>query len=343
VHRRDLPWRAKLGEAADPYRVWLSEIMLQQTTVAAVGPYYRAFLKRWPTVKRLAAASLDDVLGAWAGLGYYSRARNMHRAAKLVAGEIGGVFPKSAAELRKLPGIGAYTAAAIAAIAYGERVAAMDANAERVIARLFAVEEPLPRVKERLAALAEPLVPETRAGDFAQALMDLGSGICLPKKPKCDACPLAAFCDGSVRGIAESLPRKAPKAARPLKRGAAFVAFDASGSVYLERRPPDGLLGAMLQPPLGAWRADFPNHREAMKEVPFNGAWRKQAGLVRHGFTHFELEMEVYVATFRARPNGEGMWLNAKDLKTAALPTVMRKVIACANQTETLPLLLDAE
>ena len=343
VHKRDLPWRARGGEAADPYRVWLSEIMLQQTTVAAVGPYYRAFLKRWPTVKRLATASLDDVLGAWAGLGYYSRARNLHRAAKLVADEMGGEFPASAAELCKLPGIGSYTAAAIAAIAYGERVAAMDANAERVIARLFAVEEPLPKVKERLAALAEPLVPEGRAGDFAQALMDLGSGICVSKKPVCDVCPIASSCEGRRRGVAETLPRKAPKAARPLKRGAAFVALDRSGAVYLVRRPENGLLGGMLQPPLGEWRTEFPERDLALVEAPFSAAWRKQTGIVRHGFTHFELEMEVYVAIFRARPNGEGIWLSAKELKTAALPTVMRKVIARANETASLPLLLDPE
>jgi A/G-specific adenine glycosylase len=212
-----------------------------------------------------------------------------------------------------------------------------------VIARLFAVQEPLPKAKEKLAGLAEPLVPEGRAGDFAQALMDLGSSICVSKKPQCGACPIAQFCEGRRLGIAETLPRKAPKAARPLKRGAAFVAFDRDGSIYLERRPANGLLGAMLQPPLGEWRADFPKREDARQEAPFSGAWKKQPAIVRHGFTHFELEMEVYVATFRSRPNGEGMWLTPKDLKTAALPTVMRKVIACASETETLPLLLDAE
>ena len=276
VHRRELPWRAAPGERADPYRVWLSEIMLQQTTVAAVGPYYRAFLARWPDVNRLAAASQDEVLGAWAGLGYYSRARNLHRAARAVAQEFGGSFPETAATLRKLPGIGAYTAAAIGAIAFGERVAAMDANAERVIARLFAVEEPLPKAKAKLAALAAPLVPESRAGDFAQALMDLGSGICLPKRPLCADCPLASSCQGRKRGIAESLPRKAAKRARPLKRGAAFVAFDSHGAVYLVKRPEKGLLGAMLQPPLGEWRANFPHRETAHSEAPFAGAWRKK-------------------------------------------------------------------
>jgi A/G-specific adenine glycosylase len=330
LNRRDLPWRAKPGEVCDPYRVWLSEIMLQQTTVAAVAPYYIVFLDRWPDVTRLAVASQDEVLGAWAGLGYYSRARNLHRAAKTIVEECGGSFPKTLEALRKLPGIGSYTAAAIAAIAFGERAAAMDANAERVIARLFAVEEPLPKAKAKLAALAGPLVPETRPGDFAQALMDLGSGICLPKKPLCAACPLAAQCEARRLGIAETLPRKAAKAARPLKRGAAFVAFDAHGAVYLVRRPEKGLLGAMLQPPLGEWRETFPKSKIALTQAPFTGDWRKQPGFVRHGFTHFELEVEVYVAQFRARPNGEGMWLAPKELAGAALPTVMRKIIAHA-------------
>jgi A/G-specific adenine glycosylase len=330
IHRRELPWRAKQGEACDPYRVWLSEIMLQQTTVAAVTPYYRGFLERWPSVAALAAASQDEVLGAWAGLGYYSRARNLHRAAQVVTQEHGGVFPATAEALRKLPGIGPYTAGAIAAIAYGECVAAMDANAERVIARLAAEEEALPKSRRRLAVLAAPLVPEQRAGDFAQALMDLGATICVPKRPLCGACPLTGHCIGRARGIAEQLPRKAPERARPLKRGAAFVALDGSGAVYLVRRPEKGLLGGMLQPPLGAWIEAFPEPKRALEEAPFHGEWIKQAGMVRHGFTHFQLEMEVYVARFGLRPNGEGLWLSGNELKGAALPTVMRKVIAHA-------------
>ena len=337
VHRRDLPWRAKPGQAGDPYRVWLSEIMLQQTTVAAVGSYYRAFLWRWPDVGRLAAASQDEVLGAWAGLGYYSRARNLHRAARIVATELGGTFPNNAAALRKLPGVGAYTAAAIAAIAFGERVAAMDANAMRVMARLFAVEEPLPQARAKLAALAAPLVPKDRPGDFAQALMDLGSSLCVPRRPSCGECPLAAYCQARSLGIAETLPRRAAKRVRPLKRGAAFVALDLSGAVYLVRRPEKGLLGAMLQPPLGAWRAEFPDRKTALAEAPFNGRWSKKPGFVRHGFTHFELETEVYVARFQTRPNGEGMWLKREEVRAAALPTVMRKLIQHALD-ETAPL-----
>jgi A/G-specific adenine glycosylase len=328
--RRELPWRDKPGRASDPYRVWLSEVMLQQTTVAAVIPYYRDFLKRWPNVRAMAAASLDDVLGAWAGLGYYSRARNLHRTAQIVAKEHGGVFPAAAAALRKLPGIGAYTSAAIAAIAFGEPVAALDANGERVISRMFAIKEPLPKSRTELRELAQQMVPRDRAGDFTQALMDLGSAVCKPRSPDCPACPLSRRCRAFELGIAEKLPRKAAKAARPLKRGAAFVALDDAGAIYLEKRPENGLLGAMLQPPLTKWQRIFPRLAQAIEVAPFTGKWSKREGVVRHGFTHFELEMEVYVARFKSRPNGEGRWYMPDELPRVALPTVMRKVISHA-------------
>ena len=330
VNRRELPWRAKPGKASDPYRVWLSEIMLQQTTVAAVIPYYRAFLKRWPNVCALAEASLDDVLGAWAGLGYYSRARNLHRAARIIANQLGGKFRATATELRKLPGIGTYTSAAIAAIAFDEPVAALDANGERVMSRLFAIKEPLPKSRARLRMLAQQVVPHDRPGDFAQALMDLGSVVCTLRTPRCGTCPLARRCRAFALGIAEKLPRKMAKATRPLKRGAAFVALDASGAIYLEKRPENGLLGAMLQPPLSKWQKMFPRAARAIEVAPFTGKWSKRAGIVRHGFTHFELEMEVYVARFKSRPNGEGRWYTPGELPAAALPTVMRKVISHA-------------
>lgn len=328
VHRRALPWRAKRGKRADPYHVWLSEIMLQQTTVQVVGRYYREFLKRWPTVRHLAAAPLDDVLGAWAGLGYYARARNLHKAAKLVAGELDGRFPEAAEGLLKLPGIGAYTAGAIAAIAFDAREAAVDANAERVIARLFAVDEPMPKAKRRLRALAQDLVPERRAGDFAQALMDLGATICSPNKPDCGACPWMRACEGRKRGIAEQLPVKAAQRARPLKRGAAFVVTDARGAVLLMKRPETGLLGGMLEPPMGPWADALPSKKEALLQAPFPADWTKRAGIVRHGFTHFELEIEVYVAEVARRPRTRGAWFGRDRLAGAALPTVMRKVVA---------------
>jgi len=328
IHRRDLPWRAKAGQTADPYRVWLSEIMLQQTTVQAVAGYYRKFIARWPRVGALAKAPRDEVLAAWAGLGYYARARNLHAAARIVAEEMDGKFPATAEELRKLPGVGAYTAAAVAAIAFGAREAAMDANAERVVARQFAVDEPLTGAKVKLLALGKSLVPETRAGDFAQALMDLGAGICTVKRPACGDCPWSEECEGKKRGIAESLPVKAPKRARPLKCGAAFVARDKSGAVLLVERPEKGLLGGMLQPPLGPWGPKFPSTKEALEQAPFRAAWKKRPGFVRHTFTHFELEIEVWAADVASRPKFQGAWI--VDFSNAALPTVMRKIVVHA-------------
>ena len=326
VHRRVLPWRAPAGKRTDPYRVWLSEIMLQQTTVQAVAAYYRKFLKAWPDVKALAAASQDDVLAAWAGLGYYARARNLHATARRVADEMEGEFPTTAEGLRGLPGIGAYTAGAIAAIAHDERRAAMDANAERVIARLYAVETPMPKAKKQLHALCQALVPE-RAGDFAQALMDLGAGVCTPKRPACANCPWFEACQGRARGIQESLPVKAPGITRPLKRGAAFVACDRTGAVLLVKRPDKGLLASMLQPPLGPWEEDFPSRDRALAQAPFDAVWKKRPGIVRHGFTHFELETEVYVARLARRPRFHGQWVPAEGLRAVALPTVMRKIV----------------
>jgi A/G-specific adenine glycosylase len=325
VHRRTLPWRAPAGRKADPYRVWLSEIMLQQTTVQAVGAYYVKFLKVWPTVWALADAAQDDVLTAWAGLGYYARARNLHAAAKVVAGEFDGKFPRTFEGLRALPGVGDYTAGAIAAIAYDLPHAAMDANAERVIARVFAIEEPLPKSKPAMRAALQALVPERRAGDFAQALMDLGSAICTPKRPACLSCPWLDGCEARRRGIQEELPVKAPKMVRPLKRGAAFVARDAGGAVLLVKRPEKGLLGNMMQPPLGPWSEEFPSRDAAMKQVPFRANWKKRVGIVRHGFTHFELEIEVYSAQVVKRPKTEGRWVD--DLSGTALPTVMKKIV----------------
>jgi len=331
VHRRVLPWRAAKGKKADPYRVWLSEIMLQQTTVQAVGVYYRKFLTRWPNMAALARAKTDDVMAAWAGLGYYARARNLHAAAKIVAGR-GGKFPLTAESLRELPGIGSYTAAAIAAIAYDERQAAMDSNTERVIARLFAVKTPLPKGKIELRDHAQELVP-VRAGDFAQALMDLGSAICTPKKPACGNCPLERECEARRMGIQEMLPVKAPKMLRPMRRGAAFVVQDKSGAVLLERRPTKGLLGGMLQPPLGPWTKDFPSVTRAKTQAPFSAAWKKQIGIVRHGFTHFELEIEIYAAQLPARPAYPGLWVPVSKLGLVALPTAMRKILDAALQT----------
>jgi A/G-specific adenine glycosylase len=336
ANRRTLPWRAPAGARPDPYRVWLSEIMLQQTTVVAVAEYFRKFVDRWPTVEALATAPLDDVLGAWAGLGYYARARNLHRAAQILADA--GRFPQTAEELRKLPGIGEYTAGAISAIAFDACEPAVDANAERVIARLFAIETPLPQAKPELRAQGRAIMSQARAGDFVQALMDLGAMICVPRSPLCARCPLSGECRGRATGIADALPYKPAKPARPLKRGAAYVARDQDGAVLLRKRPENGLLGGMLEPPLGPWTEEFPSQVDVMAAAPFCADWRKRAGAVRHGFTHFELEIEVYAAELDRRPRHEGaLWIARENLGEAALPTVMRKIVAHAFDSD-LPL-----
>ncbi len=326
-HRRVLPWRALPGQVPDPYHVWLSEIMLQQTTVQAVGKYYRKFLERWPRVQDLAAAPQEDVLAAWAGLGYYARARNLHAAAKMVSEELGGVFPRSIESLRQIPGIGPYTAGAIAAIAFDVKAAAVDANAERVIARYFAVQEILAQAKPKLKELTENLLPEKRAGDFAQALMDLGSSICTVKRPACGNCPWADECAARKLNIAETLPMRGAKAARPLRRGAAFVVQDKAGAVLLLKRHDKGLLGGMREPPQGPWGDAFPTPKETQLQAPFTADWRKHGGIVRHVFTHFELEIVVYSAVVQKRPTLPGDIIWTRDLKNAALPTVMRKII----------------
>ena len=333
--RRDLPWRAGPGRKPDPYRVWLSEIMLQQTTVKAVIPYYHEFLRRWPSVEALAGASLDEILAAWAGLGYYSRARNLVRCARAVVAEHGGEFPGSEQALRALPGIGPYTAAAIAAIAFGEPATAVDGNVERVVARLFAVTQPLPAAKPELRRLAQRLTPVRRAGDHAQALMDLGATICTPKRPSCLMCPIARSCSARAQGIEAHLPMRAAKPERPLRRAVAFLALRADGRVLLRQRPEAGLLGGMLEVPSTDWAGALPPVEAALREVPALGDWRATPGVVTHTFTHFRLEALVYRAHVPAKVGlttwadaPRCQWVPRRDLDRAALPSVMRKIIA---------------
>ncbi|MFH1346064.1 MAG: A/G-specific adenine glycosylase [Pseudomonadota bacterium] len=341
-HRRSLSWRPPAGERADPYRVWLSEIMLQQTGVKTVGPYFEKFLARWPTVAALGRASLDDVLRMWAGLGYYSRARNLHACAVAVLRDHGGAFPDTEEGLRSLPGIGLYTAAAIAAIAFGRRTMPVDGNIERVVSRLFAVEQPLPQAKPLIQQLAATLLDAgdeksrageegSRAGDSAQALMDLGSSICTPKKPACALCPLNDDCVARARGEQEVYPRKAPKKTGALRRGAAFV-VTRGDQLLVRSRPEKGLLGGMTEVPGSDWVA-AQDDRAALQQAPaLKGVarWHRKAGVVTHVFTHFPLELAVYTAKVPARARApEGMrWVPVATLGDEALPNVMRKVIA---------------
>jgi A/G-specific adenine glycosylase len=335
-HRRVLPWRALPGEHPDPYRVWLSEIMLQQTTVVTVGPYFERFLERWPDLRALAAAPLDDVLHAWQGLGYYARARNLHACAREMVAKHGGQFPPSEAALRALPGIGAYTAAAIAAIAFDQKATPVDGNIERVVARLFLVREALPEAKPELRRLAATLTPDARAGDFAQAAMDLGATICTPAKPKCVLCPWREDCAARKAGVAEDLPARKPKAAKPMRRGVAFWAVRADGAVLLRRRPAKGLLGGMMEVPSSAWRAAPWNLAAAKRVAPVSASWRLLPGVVRHSFTHFDLELQILIGRVTAKaartPNGGGQWVALDQFGAQALPTVMKKVIAFASK-----------
>ena len=327
-HARSMPWRIgpaarKAGERPDPYGVWLSEVMLQQTTVAAVKPYWERFRARWPSVEALAAAEDGEVMAMWAGLGYYARARNLLACARTVA-ERGG-FPESEAELLKLPGIGPYTAAAIASICFDEPAIVVDGNVERVMARLHAVEEELPGARPRLRALAAQETPDVRPGDYAQAVMDLGATICTPRSPACAICPLMGTCAARRLGIAAELPRKAPKAERPLRRAVFWVARRPDGAWLMERRPPKGMLGGTLGWPTTTW-AEVPEG-----PPPLEADWR-DAGTVSHGFTHFLLEAEVRAAMADAKPD-RGFWMPAEDFDPVALPTLMRRAHERAAET----------
>ena len=326
-----MPWRALPGETPDPYRVWLSEIMLQQTTVAAVVPYFNRFLSRFPTVEDLAAADPGAVMEAWAGLGYYARARNLHACAKAVAAA--GGFPQTLDGLRALPGIGPYTAAAIASIAFGIPVVPVDGNVERVAARIADIRTPLPAAKPLIAAAAAGLGADpdatARPSDFTQALFDLGATVCTPRAPLCALCPWMLPCRARAAGDPERLPVKAAKAARPVRYGAHFWLQDAAGRVLLRRRPASGLLGGMIELPGTAWRPAAWEEADALAEAPQPAEWRL-AGRARHGFTHFELFIDVYAAAV-ASIGAEGLLVPEPSLAEAALPTVMRRCIGLAS------------
>jgi A/G-specific adenine glycosylase len=328
-HARDLPWRVspadrKAGMRPDPYRVWLSEVMLQQTTVAAVKAYFLRFTALWPMVHDLAAAPLDSVLREWAGLGYYARARNLHACAQAVVRDYGGVFPDTAAGLQALPGIGAYTSAAIAAICFDERVAVLDGNLDRVLARYYALDVPVREAKEELRGALQIAVPE-RAGDFAQAMMDLGATICAPRAVSCLVCPLHDGCEARREGEPTRYPVKPAKAERPVRRGHTFVMQDAAGDVYLRSRPAKGLLAGMTEVPTSEWTAELAEVR-----YPVAGDWRRR-GQVVHVFTHFRLELDVWSAVVEPERLDAGWWAAPESLEGEALPSLFRKVLAEAG------------
>lgn len=333
-HHRDLPWRTTpgdraAGKRADPYHVWLSEIMLQQTTVQAVRPYFLLFLKQWPDVIALAAAPVDDIMKAWAGLGYYSRARNLKKCADIVARDHNGRFPDTETNLKALPGIGDYTAAAMAAIAFDRHAAVVDGNVERVISRLARIDTPIAAAKPRIRTLMGELTPDHRPGDFAQAMMDLGATICTPKRPACSLCPINSGCQAFRSSDPELYPVKPPKKPKPVRRGAAYVAVAPDGAVLLRRRQEKGLLAGMSEVPTSEWTARQDGGLGS-DHAPFKAEWTSTGSIV-HVFTHFELRLDVYRADIASRePVADGWWTPQRDLSGEALPTVMKKAIAAA-------------
>ncbi|MCO6186795.1 A/G-specific adenine glycosylase [Rhizobium sp. L1K21] len=332
-HHRELPWRvtppmAARGITNNPYHVWLSEVMLQQTTVQAVKAYFEKFTALWPRVEDLAAAPEEDVMKAWAGLGYYARARNLKKCAEAVASQHGGRFPNTEEGLKALPGIGDYTAAAIAAIAFNRQAAVMDGNVERVIARLYAISDALPGAKPAMRALVQTLTPEKRPGDFAQAMMDLGATICTPKRPACMHCPLREDCIALASDDPERFPVKAPKKERPVRLGAAFVAQNSNGDIWLRRRAPSGLLGGMSEVPTTDWNSRRDGATE-LTAAPCPADWRA-CGVVTHIFTHFELRLSVFHAQGVEQVDGHGWWSPLTEVDGEALPTVMKKAINAA-------------
>ena len=330
AHQRILPWRALPGERAEPYHVWLSEIMLQQTTVVTVGPYFASFLKRWPRVEDLAAAELDEVLHAWQGLGYYARARNLHKCAKVVAEELDGKFPEIVEGLLDLPGVGPYTAAAVAAIAFDQPATVVDGNVERVVARAFNLQDPLPGVKIEIYEKATLLTPQRRPGDYAQAMMDLGAGVCTPKGALCSQCPVKGFCKAFDIGTVEQLPRRVEKAKKPTRRGIVFWIENKAGEVLLRRREEKGLLGGLMEVPSSDWQEGPVDESEAFRQSPVAVAeWEKIPGTVRHTFTHFHLHLEVMKGRVQVNESvcPASRWVSPKDFSEHALPTLMKKVV----------------
>jgi len=346
-HRREMPWRSLPGHRPDPYHIWLSEIMLQQTTVVTVRPYFDKFIKRWPSLEKFADSDLDDVLKMWAGLGYYARARNLHKCAGIIMAEFGGEFPQTQKQLLHLPGIGPYTAAAIMSIAFDRHAVVVDGNVERVMARIFAVDEPLPRAKSVLVNHAEFLTPDNRPGDYAQAIMDLGATVCRPRKPLCSSCPWQSSCVAESRNAQEHYPQRIKKPPKPHRCATAFWVQREDGKILLRKRAPKGLLGAMMEIPSSPWidKTDKTSEKKLPEaHAPLDTDWhRDNCSMVRHTFTHFHLEIEVW----QARASLDAIladvaraehcsWVDIDDLANQALPTLMRKIVDAALKQDNI-------
>jgi A/G-specific adenine glycosylase len=338
-HQRILPWRARPGHLSNPYHVWLSEIMLQQTTVVTVKDYFTKFVERWPTLESLATASLDEVFHAWQGLGYYSRARHLHECAQILVNDFKGIIPREEKILLTLPGIGPYTAAAIAAIAFDQPTVPVDGNIVRVFSRLYALTSPLPAVKQEVQSFVKQIVPSQRRGDFAQGLMDLGATICRPKNPSCNMCPLQKICVGRSQGIASQLPHPAKKVEKPRRYGLIFWVENSRGEILLEKRPNKGLLAGLMSLPTTEWRNEPWEglSEEALSYAPQGGLnWEPLSAVVRHTFTHFHLELRIAKGTINVSHNG--IWSSVEEFSTYAFPTVMKKVIRVMSEISDIDL-----
>lgn len=326
---RTLPWRAKDKQAINPYHVWLSEIMLQQTTVITVIPYFLSFIRRWPTFQALSQASLDDILHAWQGLGYYARARNLHRCAQKITSDYNGKLPITSEDLIKLPGIGPYTAKAIAAIAFNEHVLPIDGNIARILSRLYAISSPLPSGMTEIQNVANIFTPQIRPGDFAQAMMDLGATICIPRTPLCEKCPFQLTCKAHALGIAAELPVKLKKHARPQKYAIAYILKREDGAILLRKRPEKGLLGGMMGVPTSEWQLQQLENHLINVEAPLITHWEPLEAVTHHSFTHFDLEVKLYYGNIclkKAKYLG-GDWIFPDQLKLYALPKLFKKII----------------
>ena len=329
LNKRDLPWRYKGNTKKDPYKVWISEIMLQQTTVSAVIPYYNKFIAKWPNIKRLSLANIDEVLDFWSGLGYYRRARNLHLTSKIINNKFNGIFPIKEIEILDLPGIGEYTSAAIRSIAFDKRDTVVDSNIERIMTRVFYLKDPINKIKKEIKECAKKLTPDKKNGDYIQALMDIGSTICLPKNPLCELCPVIKFCEAKKNASEDTVPLKIKKKIKPTRKGSVYWIVSSDNKVLLKRRVDSGILPGMLEFPSYGWSVD--SNEDIDKKILSIEDFKRKKGKVTHQFSHFNLLLTVYEKKEFNVNDIDGMWVAKKDLDNLGLPTLMKKVFNHIN------------